>query len=89
MLFGANSFKSNLIGEQIKRYLIRNRKKLGDEWLGRWLDYLDFLSWWLGRWLGRKKEVSAIQLSDLYKIMILFRKNMVAGAGFEPATFGL
>ena len=44
---------------------------------------------WLGRWLGRKKEVSVGKLSDLSKTMILMRKSMVAGAGFEPATFGL
>jgi len=44
---------------------------------------------WLGRWLGRKAEVSTVQLSGLDKFMILQRKSMVAGAGFEPATFGL
>ena len=89
MLFGANSFKSNLIGEQIKRYLIRNRKKLGDKWLGRWLGYLDLLYCWLGRWLGRKMVFFDRQLPTSTKAMILLRKSMVAGAGFEPATFGL
>jgi len=60
LLFGANSFKPNLSGVQIKRYLIRDRKKLG-RWLGRWLGYLDVLSRWLGRWLGRKtRGVGAI-----------------------------
>ena len=44
---------------------------------------------WLGRWLGRKAEVSTGQLSGLDKFMILLRKSVVAGAGFEPATFGL
>ena len=43
---------------------------------------------WAGGW-AEKIQVSAGQLSDLYKIMILLRKSVVAGAGFEPATFGL
>ena len=43
-------------------------------------------------WAGgsaEKAEVSTGQFSGLDKIMILLRKSMVAGAGFEPATFGL
>ena len=43
---------------------------------------------WVGGW-AEKAEVSAGQFSDLDKIMILLRKRKVAGAGFEPATFGL
>ena len=38
------------------RVQINNGKKFCDDWLGRWLGYLDFLSWWLGRWLGRKSR---------------------------------
>ena len=43
---------------------------------------------WAGGWV-EKAEVSAGQFSSLDKIMILLRKSVVAGAGFEPATFGL
>ena len=43
---------------------------------------------WAGGW-AEKIQVSAGQPSDLFKNMILLRKSMVAGAGFEPATFGL
>ena len=43
---------------------------------------------WAGGWV-EKAEVSAGQFSSLNKIMILLRKSMVAGAGFEPATCGL
>ena len=43
---------------------------------------------WAGGWVV-KTEVSVGQFSDLYKIMILLSKSLVAGAGFEPATFGL
>ena len=42
---------------------------------------------WAGGWLV-KTEVSVGQFSDLDKIVILLSKSMVAGAGFEPATFG-
>ena len=42
---------TNLIWEECEP---TRGEKVGDEWLGRWLGYLDFLSWWLGRWLGRK-----------------------------------
>ena len=38
---------------------------------------------------AEKAEVSAGQFSGLDKIMILLKKSMVAGVGFEPATFGL
>ena len=43
---------------------------------------------WAGGW-AEKIQVSAGQFSGLDKIMILLKKSMVAGAGFEPATFGL
>ena len=43
---------------------------------------------WAGGW-AEKAEVFTGQFSDLDKFMILMRKSMVAGAGFEPATFGL
>ena len=41
-----------------------------------------------GSW-AEKAEVSAGQFSGLDRIMILLKKSMVAGAEFEPATFGL
>ena len=43
-------------------------------------------------WAGggaEKAGVSTGKFSGLDKIMILLRKGVVAGAGFEPATFGL
>ncbi len=43
---------------------------------------------WAGGW-AEKMQVSAGQPSDLYKIMILLRKSVVAGPGIEPVTFGL
>ena len=58
-----------------------------DEWDG-WVARKWLVVGWAGGW-AEKAEVSVGQLSDLYKIMILLRKSVVAGAGFEPATFGL
>ena len=46
------------------------------------------LGGWAGGW-AEKAEVPTGQFSGLNKFMILLRKSMVAGAGFEPATFGL
>jgi len=43
---------------------------------------------WAGGW-AEKAEVSTGQFSVVDKFMILLRKSVVAGAGFEPATFGL
>ena len=43
---------------------------------------------WAGSW-AEKAEVSTGQFSGLDKTMILLKKSMVAGAGFEPAAFGL
>ena len=43
---------------------------------------------WAGGW-AEKVELSTGQFSGLDKVMILLRKSVVAGAGFEPATFGL
>ena len=57
-------------------------------WAGGWVTYIFSLGGWAGGW-AEKIQVSADQFSGLDKIMILLKKSMVAGAGFEPATFGL
>ena len=43
---------------------------------------------WAGGW-AEKAEVPTGQFSGVDKIRILPRKSMVAGAEFEPVTFGL
>ena len=70
------------------RVQINNGKKFGDDWLGRWLGYLDFLSCWLGMWLGRKKALSDRYLSISPKAVILLRKVMVAGQNLNLRPSG-
>ena len=71
------------IWRELKNNIDDYRLKVGPDW-ARELKF----GGWAGGWAERI-QVSAGQLSDLYKIMILLRKSVVAGAGFEPATFGL
>ena len=77
---------TNLILEEYKP--TRGKKLVISGWAGGWVTWIFSLGGWAGGW-AEKIQVSASQLSDLYKIMILLRKSVVAGAGFEPATFGL
>jgi len=43
---------------------------------------------WTGGWTKKlRQEAQALQ--DATWLLILLRKSMVAGAGFEPVTFGL
>ena len=57
-------------------------------WAGGWVTQIFSLGGWAGGW-AEKIQVSAGQFSGLDKIMILLKKSVVAGAGFESATFGL
>jgi len=57
-------------------------------WAGGWVTEVFSLSGWAGGW-AEKIQVYAGSFVICIKIMILLRKSVVAGAGFEPATFGL